>query len=221
MKINPSRPSPPLVPPPPPPPPSQPVLSTRPSPPPTPPPPPPPAPTTTQQRLLLQDHVLHSHHLHLYLKPKIEGVAPSPPPLLAPKGGSAPPTLPQSSGRGKATSEVTNNGRGRPASSVTSAPKRTSLKPLHWVKVTRAMQGSLWADTQKQENQSGAPEIDITELESLFSAGSDGSGHGKAGVRRGANISKPEKVQLVLCGKFCPKFHLLGGPFRSRKIPLP
>lgn len=43
-----------------------------------------------------------------------------------------------------------------------------------------------------------APEIDISELESLFSAASDGSGTNKAGVRRGSNINKPEKVQLVI-----------------------
>lgn len=46
-----------------------------------------------------------------------------------------------------------------------------------------------------------APEIDISELESLFSAASasDGIGSNKAGVRRGSNINKPEKVQLVRC----------------------
>lgn len=42
-----------------------------------------------------------------------------------------------------------------------------------------------------------APEIDISELESLFSAASDGSGANKAGGRRSSNINKPEKVQLV------------------------
>lgn len=42
-----------------------------------------------------------------------------------------------------------------------------------------------------------APEIDISELESLFSAATlDGSGSNKAGGRR-SNINKPEKVQLV------------------------
>lgn len=76
-------------------------------------------------------------------------------------------------------------------------PKRTSLKPLHWVKVTRAMQGSLWADSQKQENQTRAPEIDISELESLFSAASALDGTDKGGGRRGPKINKPEKVQLV------------------------
>lgn len=47
-----------------------------------------------------------------------------------------------------------------------------------------------------------APEIDISELESLFSAASDGSGTNKAGVRRGSNINKPEKVQLVIFPRY-------------------
>ncbi|XAR70734.1 hypothetical protein NMG60_11027706 [Bertholletia excelsa] len=58
------------------------------------------------------------------------------------------------------------------------------------------MQGSLWADSQKQENQSRAPEIDISELESLFSAAS-ASDANKVGGRRGSKINKPDKVQLV------------------------
>lgn len=84
--------------------------------------------------------------------------------------------------------------RNRPASTTA---KKSSLRPLHWSKVTRAVKGSLWADTQKQESQAAAPEIDISELESLFSANTDASGGGKVGVRRGPNINKPEKVQLV------------------------
>ncbi|XP_028057120.1 formin-like protein 14 [Camellia sinensis] len=59
------------------------------------------------------------------------------------------------------------------------------------------MQGSLWADSQKQENQTRAPEIDISELESLFSAASALDGTDKGGGRRGPKINKPEKVQLV------------------------
>ena len=41
-----------------------------------------------------------------------------------------------------------------------------------------------------------APEIDISELESLFSAVSDTAAK-KSTARRGSSISKPEKVQLV------------------------
>lgn len=44
-----------------------------------------------------------------------------------------------------------------------------------------------------------APEIDISELESLFSAtvASSGIGGEKGGIRRGTNAHKPEIVQLV------------------------
>jgi len=43
-----------------------------------------------------------------------------------------------------------------------------------------------------------APDIDISELETLFSAASISDGNStKGGVRRGPNINKPEKVQLV------------------------
>jgi formin 2 len=49
---------------------------------------------------------------------------------------------------GKASSATTNVGRGRGAGAI--AAKKTLLKPLHWVKVSRAVQGSLWADSQKQ-----------------------------------------------------------------------
>lgn len=97
---------------------------------------------------------------------------------------------------------TTSSGKGRgsaTATNATNAPKKAALKPLHWVKVTRAMQGSLWADTQKQENQSKAPEIDLSELESLFSTSiaTDGSGTDKGGHRRGSSTSKPETVHLV------------------------
>ncbi|RWW01369.1 hypothetical protein GW17_00035590 [Ensete ventricosum] len=41
-----------------------------------------------------------------------------------------------------------------PTTSVSSAPCRSSLKALHWVKVTRAVQGSIWAELQKSEDAS-------------------------------------------------------------------
>ncbi|KAJ4917002.1 Formin-like protein 14 [Raphanus sativus] len=120
------------------------------------------------------------------------GTSSGPPPLGA-KGSNAPPP-PPAEGRGRASSGL---GRGRGVSVPTAAPTKTVLKPLHWSKVTRAAKGSLWAaDTQKQENQPRAPEIDISELESLFSAVSDTAAKKSTG-RRGSNINKPEKVQLV------------------------
>lgn len=82
--------------------------------------------------------------------------------------------------------------------------KKASLKPLHWVKVTRAVQGSLWAEAQKQEEQSKQPEFDMSELESLFSAavpmanGSAGAaGNDKAGGRRASHVPKQEIIHLV------------------------
>jgi hypothetical protein len=39
--------------------------------------------------------------------------------------------------------------------SNSTAVRKSSLKPLHWVKVTRAMQGSLWAELQKQADADG------------------------------------------------------------------
>ncbi|KAF8657024.1 hypothetical protein HU200_060358 [Digitaria exilis] len=82
-------------------------------------------------------------------------------------------------------------------SSQSNPPKKASLKPLHWVKVTRAMQGSLWADAQKQGNQARAPDIDLSELESLFSTASVTSASEKGATKRGSAISKPEIIHLV------------------------
>ncbi|KAL2656146.1 hypothetical protein AAZV13_04G104300 [Glycine max] len=139
---------------------------------------------------------------------------PPPPPPLAPKPPGAPPPPP---GRGTSPmpppppavrapgvapppgkASTTNVGRGRGTGGTVNAPKKTLLKPLHWVKVARAAKGSLWADSQKQDSGTRAPEIDISELESLFSAASTSDGSStKGGGRRGPNINKPEKVQLV------------------------
>ncbi|KAL2348798.1 hypothetical protein Fmac_002798 [Flemingia macrophylla] len=137
------------------------------------------------------------------------GSAPPPPPM--PKLPSAPPPPPPGGGAGSVPpppfaarapgvapppgkASTTNVGRGR---GTATAPKKTLLKPLHWVKVARAAKGSLWADSQKQDSETRAPEIDISELESLFSAASASDGSStKGGGRRGPNI-KPEKVQLI------------------------
>lgn len=86
--------------------------------------------------------------------PPSRGVMPSPPPPPGVKSSSVPPPPLPSVGKGKVTSGPASHGRGRLNSGVSHAPKKASLKPLHWVKVTRAMQGSLWADSQKQENHS-------------------------------------------------------------------
>ncbi|KAK3211275.1 hypothetical protein Dsin_015981 [Dipteronia sinensis] len=79
-----------------------------------------------------------------------------------------------------------------------SQPRKANLKPYHWLKLTRAMQGSLWAETQKSDEASNAPEFDISELESLFSAAAPSSDHGsKGGKSRRSSGPKSEKVQLI------------------------
>ncbi|XP_020687682.1 formin-like protein 3 isoform X2 [Dendrobium catenatum] len=103
------------------------------------------------------------------------------------------PTSLPSAGSGKAVGPGSMRGH----ASTTNQQKKASLKPLHWVKVTRAMQGSLWADSHISEDQSKAPEIDISELESLFSTVVDDVRGMDKGVARRGNTNKPEIVHLV------------------------
>ncbi|KAH9722004.1 Formin-like protein 20 [Citrus sinensis] len=116
--------------------------------------------------------------------PRPPGGAPPPPPPLGAKGptASAPPP-PKGRGLTRATAM---------------APRRSSLKPLHWSKVTRALQGSLWEELQRHGDPQIAPEFDVSELESLFSATvPKPADSGKAGGRRKSVGSKPDKVHLV------------------------
>ncbi|KAA8535343.1 hypothetical protein F0562_030346 [Nyssa sinensis] len=74
------------------------------------------------------------------------------------------------------------------------------LKPLHWLKLNRAVQGSLWAEAQKLGEASKAPEIDMSELENLFSVAvpsSDQRGSGGKSNSRASLGHKSEKVQLI------------------------
>ncbi|XP_047948080.1 formin-like protein 18 isoform X2 [Salvia hispanica] len=104
--------------------------------------------------------------------------APSPPPPLAPLPGT----------KGKALLSRTQ---------VSKNNQSKKLKPLHWLKISKAVSGSLWAENQKSEA-SKAPEIDISELESLFSAAVPNKGQGGRKTGSLASISsKPEKVQLI------------------------
>ncbi|XP_009803611.1 formin-like protein 18 [Nicotiana sylvestris] len=107
--------------------------------------------------------------------------SPSPPPPSAP-----PPGL-----KGRGPLSRTMNSRSQSSK---------KLKPLHWLKISRAVSGSLWAEAQKCSDAPKAPEIDISELESLFSAAVPTSGQGGPGGKRNSRTSmgqKPEKVQLV------------------------
>nr|XP_034586833.1 formin-like protein 12 isoform X6 [Setaria viridis]XP_034586834.1 formin-like protein 12 isoform X6 [Setaria viridis] len=117
--------------------------------------------------------------------PMPPGVPGGPPP---PPGGRGMPAPPGGRGHGLARSL---------GPTLQSAVRKSSLKPLHWVKVTRAMQGSLWAELQKQVDANSRAEFDVNELESLFTiapktkAGSKSEGRGKS------LGSKPDKVQLI------------------------
>ncbi|CAL9106880.1 unnamed protein product [Musa acuminata var. zebrina] len=84
--------------------------------------------------------------------------------------------------------------------SQSSSSRRMSLKPLHWSKVTRAMSGSLWADTQISDELPKTPEIDMSELESLFSAqlpNSDSSSVAEKSKRRSSLSGRSDKVHLI------------------------
>ncbi|KAL3643193.1 hypothetical protein CASFOL_014008 [Castilleja foliolosa] len=129
-----------------------------------------------------------------------------PPPFLSPRepaGQSN--SVPSSSSKGTgspsppppSTPPLETRGKSLLSRSQTSRTQSKKLKPLHWLKLSRAVSGSLWAEAQKSGEASRAPEIDISELESLFSAAvpnAEGSGR-KTGSR--GSMSKPEKVQLI------------------------
>ncbi|GFQ05381.1 formin-like protein 6 [Phtheirospermum japonicum] len=130
-----------------------------------------------------------------------------PPPFLSPRESAAGQSnsVPSSSSRGSgspsppppSTPPLGTRGKSLLSRTQTSRTQSKKLKPLHWLKLSRAVSGSLWAEAQKSGEASRAPEIDISELESLFSAAvpnAEGSGR-KTGSR--GSVSKPEKVQLI------------------------
>ncbi|KAH7282509.1 hypothetical protein KP509_35G034000 [Ceratopteris richardii] len=136
---------------------------------------------------------------------------PPPPPPPGRKGPNPPPAPPgvqgpQTKSQAGSSAPALPMGNTRElASSVPAAPppaaKKASLKPFHWVKVTRAVQGSLWAEAQKSDDSSRGPEIDASELASLFSVAlptdaAGGSGERPSG-RRASLGGKPEKVHLI------------------------
>ncbi|XP_042962750.1 formin-like protein 13 [Carya illinoinensis] len=105
---------------------------------------------------------------------------PSPPPPPAPflKGtsrtGDGHPGSLALDGNGNSIS-----GKGQILSRTISAKNyhNKKLKPLHWLKLTRAASGTLWVEAQKLGAASKAPDIDISELENLFSASIPSSDH--------------------------------------------
>ncbi|XP_002873323.2 formin-like protein 20 isoform X1 [Arabidopsis lyrata subsp. lyrata] len=127
------------------------------------------------------------------------GRAPGPPPPPGPRPpGGGPPPPPMLGARGAAVDpRGAGRGRGLPRPGLGSAAqKKSSLKPLHWVKVTRALQGSLWDELQRHGESQTAPEFDVSEIETLFSATVQKPAD-KSGSRRKSVGAKPEKVQLI------------------------
>ncbi|KAL8244136.1 hypothetical protein R6Q59_010394 [Mikania micrantha] len=122
--------------------------------------------------------------------PPPPGGAPAPPP--PPGGARGPPPPPGAprvpGGPPPPPGQLAGRGRGRGGPPV----KRSNLKPLHWSKVTRALQGSLWEELQRQS----PPEVDVSEIETLFSNAPIKKVAPKEADKKAAS-SKPEKVQLI------------------------
>ncbi|KAK8620120.1 hypothetical protein V6N13_066605 [Hibiscus sabdariffa] len=177
--------------PPPPPPPLPPVSLSAPAPPPpttgssSAPPPPPPPPTTSSSSA--------SPPPPPPAPPSNSSQAPTAPPPPPPIGktGSGPsaPAPPPFISSANAKNRLLSRGHSKNG-------QNKKLKPLHWLKLSRAVQGSLWAEAQKTGEVSKAPEIDISELENLFSAASPNTDRRKPNSRA-AKGPKTEKVQLI------------------------
>ncbi|XP_027921768.1 formin-like protein 18 isoform X1 [Vigna unguiculata] len=134
--------------------------------------------------------------------------APAPPP---PPGAPAAPPPPMPFGKGglksgssfsgslsvNARSSSATNLKGILSRTITSKNNTKRLKPLHWLKLSRAVQGSLWAESPKSGEASKAPEIDMSELENLFSAAVPTSGIAKKSNVQSSAGPKSEKVQLI------------------------
>ncbi|ONM24943.1 Formin-like protein 20 [Zea mays] len=150
------------------------------------------------------------------------GAPPPPPPLGARPGAPPPPPPPGGGGRGPlpprapgvptpprapgvplppGSNPSLGRGRGavRPMGSAigAAASRKSTLKPLHWVKVTRALQGSLWEELQRNTDSQSVSEFDVSELESLFPAAVPKSDDSSKSERRKSLGSKPEKVHLI------------------------
>ncbi|XP_072989765.1 formin-like protein 5 [Typha latifolia] len=115
---------------------------------------------------------------------------PPPPPPRAP---GAPPPPPG----GPLDSRSNSRGRGsrsplRPGS-IALAPRKVKLKSLHWVKIARAVQGTLWAELQKSDDAESPSEFDVSELEKFFSAVVSDS----KSERRQKSLGSNQEVHLI------------------------
>ncbi|CAN1811953.1 Formin-like protein 13 [Linum perenne] len=182
-------------PPPPPPPPPPPVVTshTYPSLPAPPPPPPPPIPCRhLPTSVTSPPPPPPPPPLRCFAPPAPPTPAPPPPPPAKDIGNGPPSTVPPSPAPPMRSAS---GGKGYLSRTIKSNQKK--LKPLHWLKLTRAVQGSLWAETQKSGEASKAPEIDVSELESLFAASAPNPDRGGKSNAPGSRAPKSEIVQLI------------------------
>ncbi|KAK6156605.1 hypothetical protein DH2020_010853 [Rehmannia glutinosa] len=158
-----------------------------------PPPPPPPAP---------------ANHLGPTTRSSPSVPSAPPPPLSPREPASLSNSVPSNSSKGSSLSGSPSppppstpplgKGKSLLSRTVTSRNNQSKkLKPLHWLKISRAVSGSLWAEAQKSGEASRAPEIDISELESLFSAAVPNPDQGRKPGSRASMGHKFEKVQLI------------------------
>ncbi|CAL0307194.1 unnamed protein product [Lupinus luteus] len=133
--------------------------------------------------------------------PPPSGRAPPPP---APLGSRGPPRPPPPGAPPAKDANVGGvlKGRGhggytRLAGAGAMSLERSSFKPLHWSKFTRALHGSLWEELQRHAEPHIAPEFDESELEKLFSANVAKPAHSKTTGRRRSLESTTDKVCLI------------------------
>lgn len=138
-------------------------------------------------------------------KPIRGGAGPPPPPLPRPSRGGDAPSSPLPLSKGSSQGKERGFGRAEGLRGALNSPSRKhTLKPLHWVKVSKACKGSLWAEIQKSFNDDptcfSSTEFDASELGSIFSYAKNASlGTSNAGIpsRRLSLGSKPNKIHLV------------------------
>nr|GEV35842.1 hypothetical protein [Tanacetum cinerariifolium] len=113
------------------------------------------------------------------LLPSPQCAPPPPPPPKRPPGAGPPPPALGPRAPGTPMGPIPPRGRGlaRLAGMPAAAPQRSNLKPLHWSKVTRALQGSLWEELQRPGEPQSAPDFDEDDASPL--------------------VQKPKKIHLV------------------------
>jgi hypothetical protein len=72
------------------------------------------------------------------------------------------------------------------------------MKPLHWQKIVRPIEGSLWDTVREDEGAGKGTEIDVAELQSLFAVAAPAKP--AAPLERRGSDAKPQRVSLVSAG---------------------